>query len=80
VIFCLGNMILCATTSAVLLVIGGAEKNPGPGVEVEKILKVLCSGCDRNLNSVTQCNTYGRWFHNSCGNVKSQVAESGKLM
>jgi hypothetical protein len=30
-------MILCATTLAVLLVIGGKEKNPGPGVEAEKI-------------------------------------------
>ena len=53
-------------------------KNPGPGVEAEKILQVLCSGCDGNLKSGTQCNTCGRWFHNSCGNVKAQVAENGK--
>jgi hypothetical protein len=71
-------MILCTTTLAVLLVIGGLEKNPGPGVEAEKILQVVCSGCDRNLKSGTQCNTCGRWVHNSCGNVKAQVAESGK--
>ena len=38
---------LCATTLAVLLVIGGVEKNPGPGVEAEKILQVLCSWSDR---------------------------------
>jgi hypothetical protein len=30
-------MILCATTLAVLLVIGGVKKNPGPGMEAEKI-------------------------------------------
>jgi hypothetical protein len=33
----LGTMILCATTLAVLLVIGGVEENPGPVVEAEKI-------------------------------------------
>jgi hypothetical protein len=77
VIFYLGTTILCATTSAVLLVIGGVEKNPGPGVEAEKILQVVCSGCDRNLKSGTQCDTCGRWFHNICGNFKAQVAESG---
>jgi len=38
----------------------------------------LCSGCDRNLKSATQCESCGRWYHNSCGNVKFQVAESGK--
>jgi len=73
-------MILCATTLAVLLVIGGVKRNPGPGVEAEKILQVLCRGCDRNLKSGTQCNMCGRWLHNSCGNVKTQVAKSGKWM
>jgi len=70
VIFCLGSMILCVTNLAVLLVIDGVEKNPGPGVEAEKILQVLCSGCDRNLKSGTQCNTCGSWRHNSCCIVK----------
>ena len=65
---------MCAMTLAVLLVIGGVEKNSGPGVEAEKILQVLCSGCNRNLKSGTQCNTYGCWFHKSCANVKVQVA------
>jgi hypothetical protein len=71
-------MILCATTLAVLLVIVGVEKIPAPGVEAEKILQVLCSWCDSNLKSGTQCNTCGRLFHNSCGIVKAQVADSGK--
>ena len=77
-ILCLGSISLCATTLAVLLVIGGVEKNPGPGVLAEKIMQVLCSGCDRNLKSGTQCDTCGRWFHNSHGNVNVLVAESGK--
>ena len=61
-----------------ILVFGGVEKTPGPGVEAEKILQVLCSGCDRNRKSGTQCNTCGRLFHNNCGNVKAQMAKSGK--
>ena len=77
---CLEIMILYGTTVAVLLIVVGVKKSSGPGVEVEKILQVLCSRCDRNLKSGTQCNTCGRWFHNSCGNVKAQVAESGKLI
>jgi len=65
-------------TLAVLLVIGGVEKNPGPGVEAEKTMQVVCSICDRNLKSGTQCNTRGHWFHNSCVTVKAQVADSGE--
>ena len=61
-----------------LLVIGGVEENPCPGVETEKNIRVVCSGCERILKSGTQCDTCGRWFHNSCGNVKVQVAENGK--
>jgi hypothetical protein len=53
-----------------LLIIGGVELNPGP---VDNTVQVSCSGCNR-----TQCDTCGRWEHNSCGNVKVQVAESGK--
>jgi hypothetical protein len=67
-------MILCAAVLAVLLVIG-VELNPGP---VDNIVQVLCTGCDRNLKSGTQCDSCGRWYHNSCGNVKFKVAESGK--
>jgi len=51
------------------------ELNPGPD---ENSVQVLCNGCDRNLKSGTQCATCGRWYHNSCGNVEFQVAESGK--
>ena len=68
-------MILCEAVLANLLMIGGVEQNPGP---VENIVQALCSGCDRNLKSGTQCESCGRWYHNSCGNVKLQVAESGK--
>jgi len=78
VILRLGTMILSATTLAVLLVIGGVETNPGPGVESEKIMHVLCSRSNRILKSGIQCDTCGHWFHNSCGNVKAHVAESGK--
>jgi len=53
VILRLGTMILSATALAVLLVIGGVEINPRPGVETEKIMCVLCSGCDGILNSGT---------------------------
>jgi hypothetical protein len=56
-------MLLCAAVLTVLLVISGIEQNPGPGVEAENILHVLCSG---------------RWFHNSCGNVKAQMTDNGK--
>jgi hypothetical protein len=69
------NMLLCAATQAVLLVIGGVEQNPGPGVEAGSCLQVLCSGCDRVLKSGTKCPMCGRWFYNSCGNVKAQMAE-----
>jgi hypothetical protein len=71
-------MLLCATVLTVLLVIGGVEQNPEPGVEAESILHVLFSGCDRNLKSGTQCDKCGRWFHNSRGNVKAQTTDNGK--
>jgi hypothetical protein len=51
--FFLCTVILCAKTLAALLVVGGDEKILGPDVEVEKILGVLYSGADRNLNSGT---------------------------
>ena len=48
-------------------------------MEAEKIyVSFFCGGCDRNLKLGTQFGTCGRWFHNSCGNVKAQLAESGK--
>ena len=63
---------------AVLLVICGVEQNPGPGVEGESFMHVMCSGCERSLKSGTQCDTW-TWFHNSCGNVKAQLADSGTV-
>ena len=77
-IFCLGTVVLCARTLAVLLVTG-VQNKPGPGVEAENIMQIVCSECDRNLKSGgTQCDTWGRWFHNSCGSVKAHLAKSGK--
>jgi hypothetical protein len=35
-------MLLCAATLTALLVIGGVEQNPGPGVEIDNSLQVLC--------------------------------------
>jgi len=78
VIVSLGTMILSAETLAMLPVFGGVETNPGPVGETEKIMRVLCRGCDKILKSGTQCDTCRRWFHNSCGNVKVRVADSGK--
>jgi len=46
----MGPMILCATVLATLLMIGGVELNPGT---VDKVVQVLCSGCDRNLKPGT---------------------------
>ena len=69
-------LILCAAVIPMLLMIGGIELNPGP---IDKIVQVLCSGCDRNMKSGTQCESCGGWYHKSCGNVKFQVAECGKL-
>ncbi|PNF38209.1 hypothetical protein B7P43_G13474 [Cryptotermes secundus] len=71
-------MLLCAAALAIVLVIGGVEQNTGPVVEAENILQLLCSVCERNLKSGTQCDTCGLCFHNSCGNVRAQMAESGK--
>jgi hypothetical protein len=62
---CMGPMILWAAVLATVLVNGGVELNPGP---VDSIVQVLRSGCK----------LCGRCYHNSCGNVKFQVAESGK--
>lgn len=72
------NTCLCAAVLAVLLVIGGVEKNPGPGVDGESLMQIMCSGCDKSLKSGTQCDSCGRWFHNSCGNVKAQLLDNGK--
>jgi hypothetical protein len=59
-ISCIMNMLLCAAALTALLVIGGVEQNPGPVVEVDNSLQVLCSGCERNLKWGTRCYMCGR--------------------
>jgi hypothetical protein len=54
----IGNMLLCAAALTVLLLMGGVEQNPGPGVETECSLQVLCSEGDRILKSETQCDMW----------------------
>jgi hypothetical protein len=51
-------MLLCAAALTALLVIGGVEQNPGPGVEAENNLQILYSGCERNLKSGIQCDVW----------------------
>jgi hypothetical protein len=53
-------MLLCAATLTALLAIGGVEQNPGPGVTDDNSLQVLCSGCEWNLKSGTQCDICGQ--------------------
>jgi hypothetical protein len=71
-------MILCAAALATLLVTDGVEQNAGPGMEGESIIQVLYNGCKRSLKSGTRCETCGFLYHNYCGNVKAEVAESRK--
>jgi len=63
---CLGLTVLCSMVLAVLLIIGGVEQNPGPVVEVENTVRLLCTGCGRNLKSGIQCELCRRWYHR-CG-------------
>jgi len=42
---CLGLTMLSSLILAVLLIIGGIEQNPGPAVEMENTVRVLCIGC-----------------------------------
>ena len=74
----LENSCLCSAVLAILLVIGGVVKSPGLAVEGESFMQVMCSGCDRILKSGRECDMCGRWFQNSCGNVKAQLVDSGK--
>ena len=47
----LGLTMLSSIILALLLIIGGIEQNPGPAVETENTVRVLCTGCGRNLKS-----------------------------
>jgi hypothetical protein len=40
---------LSSVVSAVLLMIGGAEQNPGPAAVGKVDMQVVCTGCGRNL-------------------------------
>jgi hypothetical protein len=75
---CLDFNILSLLILAVFLVIGGIKQNPGPAAELENTVRILCSGCGRNLKSGIQCELCVRWCYYSCGNVKSQTAEREK--
>ena len=46
---CLGLTVLSSMVFGVLLMISRIEQHPGPVVEVEKILRMLRTGCGRNL-------------------------------
>jgi hypothetical protein len=70
--------VLSSIVLAVLLVIGGVEQNPGPGVEAENAIQLVCTGCGRNLKSGFQCELCGSWYHYSCGSIKVQMAEREK--
>ena len=72
---CLGLTVLSSKVLAVLLIIGGVEQNPGPVLEVENTVRLLCTGCGRNLKSGIQCELCGRWYHYSCGSMKAQAAK-----
>jgi hypothetical protein len=72
----LGFKMLIFSILAVLLIIGGIEQNPGPAAEMENTVRVLCTGCGRNLKSGIQCELCERWYHYSCGNTKAQTAET----
>jgi hypothetical protein len=48
---CLKLTVLSAMILAILLITGGIEQNPGPVVEGESTLRLLCTRCGRNLKS-----------------------------
>ena len=60
---CLGLTVLISMVLTVLLMTGGIEQNPGPVVEVENTVQLLCTGRGRNLKSGIQCELCGRWYH-----------------
>jgi hypothetical protein len=71
----LGLTVLSSMVLAVLLIIGGVEQNLGPVLEVVNTVRLLCTGCGRNLKSGIQCELCGRGYHYSCERVKAQAAE-----
>jgi hypothetical protein len=47
----LGLTVLRSMVLAVVLVIGVVEQNPGSVLEVENTVRLLCTGCGKNLKS-----------------------------
>ena len=76
---CLRLTVLSFMVLAVLLIIGGVEQNPGPILEVENTVRLLCTGCCRNLKSGIQCKLCGQWYRYNCGSVQAQAAEREKI-
>ena len=52
--------VLSSAVLAMLLIIGGVDQNPGPVGEVQNTVRLLCTGCGRNLKSGIQCELCGR--------------------
>ena len=75
----LGLAVLSSMVLVVLLIIGGVEQNPGPAVDAENAVRLLCTGNRRNLKSRIQCQLCGQWYHFSCGSVKAQAAERERI-
>ena len=57
--YCLGLTVLSSMVLAVLLMITGIEQNPGPVVEGENTVRLLYTGCGKNLKSGIQCELCG---------------------
>ena len=38
-------------------------------------MRLLCTGCRRNLKSGMHCELCGRWYRYSCGSVKTEAAQ-----
>jgi len=76
---CLGLTVLSSMVLAVLQMIGGIERNPGPAVEVENAVQLLCTLCGRNLMSGIPYELCRRWYRYSCGSVNTQAAERENL-
>jgi hypothetical protein len=53
----LGLTVLNWIVLAVLLVVGGVEQNPGPGVERKNAIQLVCTGCSRNLSRESSVNS-----------------------
>jgi hypothetical protein len=71
----MGFMLLSFVFLSVLLIISGVEQNPRPALQTENTVRLLCTGCGRNLKSGIQCKLCGQWYHYSCGSVKAQAGE-----